>query len=439
MPKQFRTGDQTLIRDVNRSILLNLLRVQSPQSRADLAVATGLNKTTVSSLIAELISTGLVREIGAASSAGGRPGVLLDLNPEAGCLIGAELGVWFIKLILTDFRASILWRQHLLLDPAGTAEAALTKLIELVRQATDIAQRSGRKVFGLGVGVHGLVDVHSGTLVFGPNLGWRDVPIRARLEESFTFPIFVDNDAKAAAISERYFGVAQHVDNFVYVNANVGLGVGIWLGGQVYRGATGSAGEIGHTTILPDGPLCRCGNRGCWEVLASQRALIERLRARAAAGEPTSLPARNGELSDITMATIMEAASNGDALAAQALEETGVYLGLGIANLINTFNPNLVVFGGELSLAADFLLPPIERTVARRAMQWPREASQVVVAAHQFDSCVMGGVALVLNDILSHPHLEMSLQRGPFNRKPAQKKEVVTDTTPIYNLVTSPP
>jgi glucokinase-like ROK family protein len=435
MPKRFRTGDQALVREVNRTILLNLLRTHSPQSRADLAGATGLNKATVSSLVADLIDSGLVREIGQASSAGGRPAMLLELNPDAGCLIGVELGVWFIKIILTDFRAAILWRSEAPLNPAEEPDSALTKLIELVREAADLADQSGRKVFGLGVGVHGLVDIQSGTLMFGPNLGWRNVPIRARLEEAFSFPIFVDNDAKASSIGEHYFGVAAQVDNFVYVIANVGLGAGIWLGGQVHRGATGSAGEVGHATIVPDGPLCHCGNRGCWEMYGSQRALVERLRLAVAAGGKTRLPVADGHLGEVTMPMIVEAASKGDALVLEALEETGMYLGLGIANLINTFNPSLVVLGGEMSLAADFLLPAIQRTVAERAIAWPLEAVQILVAAHRFDSCVFGAVALVLSDILSHPQLEMSFkQRLPHPK--SRRGEVMPEKKLISNLVT---
>jgi len=411
MPKKFRTGDQTLVRELNRAILLNLLRVHSPQSRADLAAATGLNKTTVSSLVAELLTTGLAREIGQASSAGGRPAVLLELNPEAGCVIGAELGVGYIKIILTDFRAAVLWRQEIALTSGEGPDSALAKLIDLVREAALIADQAGRQIFGLGLGVPGLLDIHSGMLLFGQNLGWHNVPIRSRLAEVFPFSIFVDNDAKASVIGERYFGVAQHVDNFVYVTANVGLGVGIWLDGQVYRGATGFAGEVGHTTFVPDGPLCNCGNRGCWEMFASQRALIERLRSAVIAGRVTSLPASNGSLGDVTMPMIVEAAHAGDALVLEALEEVGGYLGLVIANLINTFNPNLVVFGGALSLADEYLLPPIQRMVVERAILWAREATPIVVAAHRFDSCVMGGVALVLHDMLSHPRFDAPVHR----------------------------
>lgn len=436
MTNRFRTGDQALVRAVNRAILLNLLRMHAPQSRADLAAMTGLNKTTVSSLIADLITSGLAREIGQAASDGGRRATLLELNPDAGCIIGVELGVWFVKIILTDFRAGVLWRNQVVLEDHARPDVALDSLINLVRDAVEVAERAGRRIFGLGVGVAGLLDVHTGILLFGQNAGWRNVPILGRLKENFPFPVFVDNDAKAAAIGEKYFGQAKHIDDFVYVTANVGLGVGVWLDGQVYRGAVGFAGEVGHTTFMPDGPLCSCGNRGCWETYASQKALVARLKTAVAAGGQTRLPTTlDGQLGEVTMPMVVEAARAGDPVVLAALEEVGGYLGLVIANLINTFNPTMVVFGGALSMADEFLLPPIERTLTERAIPWAREATQVVVATHRYDGCVMGAVALVLHDLLSHPRLALSPQSQPIPRQ-LQRKEVRSKAIP--SLTPSP-
>jgi predicted NBD/HSP70 family sugar kinase len=419
MPRSFRTGDQALVRELNRAIMLNLLRTDA-QSRAGLAAASGLNKTTVSSLITELLSAGLVRETGTAESGGGRPGTLLELNPRAGGMIGVELGVEYLRVVLADFCAVPVWHQELAFDHCQGPTVALEALVVLVGAAVAAARQSGQPILGLGLAAPGLVDIDSGTLLFGPNLGWRDVPLRRRLEQAFSFPIFVDNDAKASALGERYFGIAQSVDNFVFVLANVGLGCGIMLDGDVHRGATGSAGEVGHTTLLlPDGPLCECGNRGCWETVASQRALLNRLEGRlprALGGSPP--PDRYGSMG---METVVAAAEGGDEYVLAALAETGHYLGVGIANLVNIFNPSLVVVGGALSLAADFLLPPIRQAVAERAMAWPRQAAQIQVAAHRFDSVAMGGVALVLHDILSHPHLD--LPRSAI--RPRQKGEAV--------------
>jgi len=420
MPRQFRTGDQTFVRELNRSIILNQLRIGSPLSRADLAALTGLNKTTVSSLVEELMAHGLAREIGRNASAGGRRAVLLELAADAGCILGVEISVGCLNVVLTDFRASISWRQQVQYDKSEDVRCVIGKLTALLQRAVrHLRQRNGLRLFGVGIGVPGLVDVASGTLIFEPNMGWRDVPLRQLIGAKLDVPVFIDNDANAAALGERYFGAAQDVDNFVYVVANIGLGTGLVMGGHIFQGASGYAGEAGHTTIDPDGPLCRCGNHGCWERLASQRALIERIQKAVQAGQHSSIEDRaKHDLGQITIQEIVEAARDGDAVARRALEETGLYLGIGIANLINTFNPSLVAFGGALSLADEFLMPVVRQVVLERAMHGPREAAQVVVSTFKSDACVMGGVALVLHDILSRPRLDLSL--------PSQSNDVPT-------------
>ena len=404
MPRKFRTGDQSLVRELNRSILLQRLRVAPPLSRADLAAATGLNKTTVSNLIDELIADGFVREIGRDASGGGRPGVLLELNADGGWIIGGEIGVGRMTVIVANLRAGIAWRREANFDKDSGQEVVLQRLDALLRQARQFAQRSDRRLLGVGVTVPGLVDVSSGVLVFEPNMGWRDVPLRERLAAKLQMPVFIDNDANAAALAERYFGAAQDVEDFAYVVANIGLGAGLVIGGQIFAGASGYAGEAGHTTIDPDGPVCRCGNRGCWERLASQRALIERVDVALQAGRPSRITS-TVDGGEITLQSILDAARQGDEVARGALHETGTYLGIGIANLINLLNPQLVAFGGSLSLAHEFLMPAARQVVAERVMGEPGRAARIVVSALEADACVLGGVALVLHDILRQPHL----------------------------------
>jgi glucokinase-like ROK family protein len=404
--KRYRTGDQALVREINLSIILNCLRETSPISRAQLAEITGLNKTTVSSLVRELIARNFAREIGFDSSGGGRPAVLLELNPEAGSIIGLEIGVDFILALLTDFKAQVLWRHRDDTNQAEGQEAILARAFDIVRQALTVNESNHNPVLGIGIGVPGLVDISSGTLLFAPNLKWRDIPLHEIFSREFEVPVFVDNEANVAALGERYFGAAQSSKDFIYLSLGVGLGGGIVLDGQLYRGISGYAGEIGHTTIASDGERCNCGNRGCWETLVSQTAVVNRVR-KAIEAENASQVSQlvKGPLERISIPAIVEAAREGDEVARRALEETGVYLGIGIANLINTFNPELVIFGGVLSLASDYLLPAAKKTLQERSLAWPRRVARVMVSSHGPDACVMGGVALVLHDILSRPGL----------------------------------
>jgi len=371
-----------------------------------LAEITGLNKTTVSSLVSELIARQFVREIGFDSSGGGRPAVLLELNPGAGCIIGMEIGVDFILAILTDFKAQILWRHKEDTDQAEGQEFILARAFDIVRQALGVGESTHSSVLGIGVGVPGLVDISSGTLLFAPNLKWHDVPLHKVFSQEFDVPIFVDNEANLAALGERYFGAAQGSKDFVYLSIGVGLGGGIVLDGQLYRGIGGYAGEIGHTTIMSDGERCNCGNRGCWETLVSQTAVVNRVRKALMAGNASLVSQLvKGRPERISIPIIVEAAELGDEVARQALEDTGAYLGIGIANLINAFNPELIIFGGIVSLASSYLLPAIEKTLKERSLIWPRRMARVMASSHGPEACVMGGVALVLHDILNKPAL----------------------------------
>lgn len=406
MSKRYRTGDQTLVREINLSIILNCLRETSPLSRAQLAEITGLNKTTVSSLVRELIAQHFVREIGFDSSGGGRPAVMLELNPDAGCIIGMEIGVDFILAILTDFTAQVLWQRREDTDRAEGQETILTKALGIVRQAVAMGESTHNPFLGIGVGVPGLVDVSSGTLLFAPNLRWRDVPLRDIFFQELDAPVFVDNDANVAAMGEKYFGAAQRSQDFVYLGAGVGLGGGIVLDGQPYRGSGGYAGEVGHMTMVSDGERCNCGNRGCWETLVSQTAVVNRVRRDVEAGNASRVSQLvKGQPERTSVPIIVQAAEEGDAVARQALEETGVYLGIGIANLINAFNPELVILGGVMSLASDYLLPAIKRTIEGRSLAWSRRMTRVIASSYGPNACVMGGVALVLHHILSRPGL----------------------------------
>ncbi len=390
---------------MNLSLVLEALRLHAPVSRARLAQLTGLNKSTVSSLVEELIEAGLITEVGTRhSGSAGRPAIMLQPNPRAGGIIGSEIGVDFLSVIITDFSRQIVWRHFERLGRDRRVEPVLQRFIEIVRSGIAETRSQVERIFGLAVGVPGLVDIASGTLLFAPNLRWSDVPLRRMLEAEFPFPVFVHNEANLAAVGESYFGAARDAGSVVLVSAGVGLGGGIVLGGQLVTGAGGFAGEIGHMTIEPDGPLCNCGNRGCWETLVSQEALFRRVRDAIDGGRPSLLhELTSGDLSLLTVPLVVEAAKRGDEVALQALEETARFLGIGIANLVNALNPEVVVFGGVLSLASDFLLPVVWRVITERALRWTSQSVRLVVAAHGFDACAIGGIAWIYQSLLRQP------------------------------------
>lgn len=403
-----RTGDQTLVREINLSVIMRRLLEHVSLSRASLAEVTGLNKSTVSSLVQELIDMSFVHETGLSSTGVGRPSMMLGLNPRAGYIASCELGVDFISVLCANFGGEVLWRMNE--NTVGTQgqEKIMNRVLALLRQAVDFGASRGADcggLLGVAVGVPGLIEQATGTLLFAPNLQWRDVPIRDIVSAAFDgVPVFVDNEANMAALGETLFGAAKGCNEVLYISAGVGVGGAVVRNGQLVRGTTGFASEFGHMTIDPDGVLCNCGNQGCWETLVSQSAVFRLARQAIEGGQPSSLTAlTGGDLSRLSIPLIVTAAAQGDAVALSVFETVGRNLGIGIASLINSFNPDLVVLGGILSLAGEWLLPTVHAEVARRALRWNAEATEILVAQHGFDACVMGGVATLLQAIVLEP------------------------------------
>jgi glucokinase-like ROK family protein len=401
---RIKTGDQALVRQINLAIILDQLRENAPLSRAALAEKTGLNKTTVSSLVSELIERQLVIEIGLDNAGIGRPSVQLSLNPKAGFVVSAEVGVDFISIISTDFAPHVTYKLRKIIDPNQDQQEIIDQVLVLLRNTIKENAVLRGRLLGVAVGVPGLVDFTTGTLLFAPNLHWMGAELGKLLQSEFPAPVFVDNEANLAALGEYYFGAARGYEEVLYISAGVGIGGGIILNGGVMRGKTGFAGEFGHMTMDPEGELCACGNRGCWETQASQRALFNYIRVEIAHGRRSQLQdITHGDLSALSVEKVVEAAACGDSLAKEALEKIGRYLGIGIASLINAINPELVVFGGPISLAWEFLKPVIDEQLHIRALRWLRESTRVVLARHGADACVMGGVAAVYHQILARP------------------------------------
>jgi glucokinase-like ROK family protein len=400
------TADQALVRRLNTALIAECLRSHGPLSRANLSDETGLSRSTVSSLINALLEKGFVREIGLETPGIGRPGILLELDPKGGSAVGIEIGVDFISVVLTDFIAQVLWRQRVVSNPDDEQSVIFERAEELIQQALAVGEQHDLQCLGIGVGVPGLVNAHQGTLVFAPNLAWHKVPIRDKWTLRFHLPIFVENEANAAALGEFCFGVAQHVQNLIYLSAGFGLGAGIIIEGQLFCGSGGYAGEVGHMTIDPDGELCGCGKHGCWETIVGPRAIAHRARKALQDNKDSHIYTLvDGDLSRIDVNTVIQAAEAGDPVARNALRETGVQLGIGIGNLVNAFNPQMVVLGGALSAASPFIMPVIEKVVQQHALPQPYESLELAASAHGVDACVMGGIALVLDDVLAEPML----------------------------------
>lgn len=399
-PLQSSTADQELVHKVNTSIVFSAFRLYAPISRAELAVKTGLSRSTVSSIINSLIDQGLVLESELQNSKVGRPAILLVLNPRGGAVVGIEIGVAHISIILTDFVASVLWRRRIELASDLNQLDMLQKAEGLIEEALAVAYDKGLRPLGIGLGVPGLVDNLQGKLIFAPNLRWENVPFRLMWTQRFHLPIYIENEANAAALGEYYFGAAAGVENILYLSSDVGLGGGILIDGRLFCGSRGYASEVGHMRMEPNGEKCACGRVGCWETQVGPRAVLKRVRAALdITPDSKNHHLLRGNLDNLTFQMVVDAALDGDPLCVRAMEEVAVNLGMGIADLVNIFNPDLVVLGGALSRGETILMPVIKETVMHEALFTNTSNLNFTASAHGADAAVLGAVAMVLDVI----------------------------------------
>lgn len=395
------TGDQEKVRKINKSIILNMLRLHAPISRARVANITGLHRATVSNIVNALIEEGLVLEGEQADPTIGRPAVSLNLSPDGGAVIGVEIGVDFIAVLFTNFVAETIWEKRIQIDVSQSQATVLTQAETLIDEALALAKERQLRPLGIGVGVPGLVHVQQGNLIVAPNLHWVNVPLRLMWNQRFHLPIYIENEANLAALGEYYFGIARNVDNFIYLSAGIGLGGGIMMGGKLFRGGHGYAGEIGHIQRDPVGEQCGCGRIGCWETQVGPRAVLHRVRKELQNhSDPLLLDACSGDLHNLTFEIVVEFALQGNTLCRQAIEEVAVHLGTGIADMVHVFDPELVLIGGAFIQAREILQPIIEKTIFSNVLQPYAARLRVAFSDRAVNDCVLGAVAIVLDDIL---------------------------------------
>jgi glucokinase-like ROK family protein len=372
------TGDLNLVKKINTSIVLEVIHRQYPVSRARISELTGLTKATVSSLVNDLIHSHMVSESGMGESSGGRKPVMLLFNKSAGYAIGIDLDIHTITGILTDLEGNIVDEIKVYLKSLSV-EAVVLDLKACIRNLMDRAPTSPYGIIGIGIGVPGMVN-EAGTILFAPNLAWENVSIRQIIAEQFSIPVTLDNEANAGAVGEKQFGAGKNTSNLIYVSVGVGIGTGIIIKNELYRGFSGISGEMGHVTIEVHGSKCRCGNIGCWELYASENALLEQAKALTFANA----------LQPTTMDELIRLAEAGNREVIQLLEQMGQYLGMGIVNIMNTFNPELIIIGSRLTAAEPWLLKPIQQMIDERSFPYSHHEMRIEFSSLGAYSTVLG-------------------------------------------------
>jgi predicted NBD/HSP70 family sugar kinase len=380
------------VREHNLGTVLRQVAEQGPRSRARLALETGLNKSTVSSLVADLIEAGLLRDspVEERPARVGRPPQSVEIDPEGPFVLGLEVNVDYLAVWASDLAGAVRHRAFVANDNRVTSpENVIGALARLAHDALNQPFAGGRDPRLATVAVPGLVDP-GGELAVAPNLGWADVPVASLLNEALEdppYPLRVENEANLGAVAELVEGAGRGMSDFVYVSGEIGIGAGVVLRGELFRGASGFAGEFGHLTIDPFGPPCGCGGRGCLERLAGQDALL-----RLAGWD--SRMRREGTRPEWPGAMLADSARAGHARTLEALSQVGHTLGIGIASLANLLDPEAVLLGGYLAPLAQWLSVPIERELETRALAGRRMRCRVLPARLGGEAAVRGAVAL---------------------------------------------
>jgi glucokinase-like ROK family protein len=387
-----------LARELSRAEVLNVIRAESPISRIKLAQMVTVSRATVSGIVSELLEVGVLEEAGEDPSTGGRRPIKLRYRPESRMAVGVVLFDNQIQAVLADMEGNPL--KFLTLSMSGTApEDMLDCMKDAVEQLlTDVPREW---VLGVGVGVPGVVDFSTGIIEISVGRGWLkgDIRVKEILETELGLPVYVANRSRVAALGEFQSGIGRGVSNLVYLFLGQGIAAGIVIDGQLYFGSGSSTGEIGHVSIIPDGPLCDCGNHGCLEVYATEAAILARARALARDNRASLLhQVVDSHLERLTIEQVVAAAQRGDESAVEVFTDAGSKVGMAVSTLINLFNPEMVIIGGPVGVtASQFLLDPVIKEAQRRTLSRALKMTRIVTGILGTKAVAIGSAVLAIN------------------------------------------
>lgn len=403
MPSKERY-DRSDIRRMNAVSVLNQLRLHGSLSRANIAMKLGLTRATVSSIVSDLIDATLVNETKFVEGAAGRPGLLLSLNPNCGCMIAVEVDLDCISIVLTNVGQALIWQEEIALALDASASETLGRAEKLVSKAIAIGVEKGLVCFGICVAWAGLVKREDGELAYGPTSGWSHIPLKSDWEKRFDVPIYVENEAHAGAIGAHHFGETRGVKNLIYVSAGVGLAAGVFVDGVLLRGKQGYAGQVGHTLFARNGIACSCGKQGCWVTEVGANAILRKL-------SDSGIEMPHAVRSGIDWLDFVHGkAVAGDERILAVLNDVGQQLGQGMARLVQAFNPSVVILGGRLGKLMCLVEPAIREALLRETLPYMAEDIRFIVSGSDKDQQT-GCLATVYDAIMQNPIVGGNSQR----------------------------
>jgi predicted NBD/HSP70 family sugar kinase len=391
----FQIATNETVRDINRRIMLNLVRKHQPVSRADLTRYSGLQRSTVSAITERLIAERWLKEGALGNVPRGRKPTFLHLNAERSGIIGVDVQPTVTTVAVADMGMNFLAQESI-----PTAKDPTEFVSRLSRRMTDLIRAHPKNSYeGVGISLPGRMDISRRRLVFAPTLGWNGIDLKTPLEAAMRMPIELENAANACALAELWSGRHEGAGNLVAVTISDDISVGMIMNGQLIRGSSGAAGEFGHVSQIQDGPLCRCGNNGCWETLASNSAAVRYYEESASVrrGEVGS----KSDMAKLPFADILRSVGRGDARAEKALDQMARHLGAGIAMLVTGLAPDVLVIVGEITRAWNRVGPIVSDAVKRRLFS--HAATRIVPTDPEAQPRLRGTIALVLQNHFGAP------------------------------------
>ncbi|MGI8316679.1 ROK family transcriptional regulator [Halobacillus mangrovi] len=402
MTTKYTRGSFQLMKSMNRSIILNMIRKQGPISRADIAKQSRLTPPTVSNIVKELINTKFVIETTQGTSKGGRKPTLLEINVDYFYVLGIDVGTTSMKFVVTNLFGEVKDTTNLDIPPSPSNDDLLVTMKQGIHDLLANGNNDPDKYLGIGVGMHGIVDPVNGISLFAPTFQLHDIPIKEELEKEFNMIVNVENDARAMTLGEYWFGHGNDADNMVGVNVGNGIGAGLMVKGRLFHGENSLAGEIGHITIDLSGPKCPCGNYGCLQTLAAGPAIAERAIKELKSGKKSIIQDLvKGDFDKVDGRVVYEAACQNDEFSIQLLNQTGRYLGIGLTNLIHTINPKRIIIGGGVSKAGSFLMEGIEETIQTRGLTDKAKETSIVISKLGEHASAIGACVLILEEFFA--------------------------------------
>jgi glucokinase-like ROK family protein len=385
----------------NERRVLQLIHAKRNISRIELAKETGLSAPSITAIVQNLIERGLVAESGHNSSALGRKPVSLSLRDDAGFLVGVDLGSFFTRVVVTNIRGTLVYREEFETGMCDGRDLVLSRTLKEIHKAIDESGTTKTALKGIGMGHSGVIDVTKGLVLSFPRPGqmaeWKNVPLRDILEGEFGVPCLVEDSVRAIATAEKHFGLGAGLDDFIYVDVGMGIGAAIFIGGNLYRGPGGSAGEFGHMTVDEHGQLCCCGNYGCLETVASCASIIQSVKGAIEKGVDSRVrELAHGDLNRISIEMIGQAAMQNDSLSFRVLHEAVSHIAIALADVVNLLNPHVLIFGGALFRSApELFLEPLKRTIKQRALEKSANEVELKISTLGSEAGALGAGRLI--------------------------------------------